>query len=115
MNQETAIEKRQHARKTFEKTIHIHQITGSISNKAFVISGTPILGKAKDLSVDGMRLELPHDEPLSKTLKLSFELEKNEFLEIYSKQIWKKDFFCGLQFIIWNDSLRQQLRNYLAL
>ncbi|HTA77078.1 MAG TPA: PilZ domain-containing protein [bacterium] len=114
MSQETAMEKRRHTRKKFEKPIHIYQITGSIANKAFFISGTPIVGRSKDLSVDGMQLQLPHNETLSKTLKLSFELERNQFLEVYSKQVWKDDHLCGLQFIIWNDGLRQHLQSYLA-
>jgi hypothetical protein len=115
MTLDSAAEKRQHIRKPFEKSIQIYQITGSIAHKAFVISGTPILGKTKDLSVDGIQLQLPQDEPLSQTLKLTFELERNQFLEIYSKQVWNKQSLCGLQFIIWNDGLRQQIQDYLAL
>ena len=114
MNQQSEIEKRRYTRKTFENQVAIHQITGSIANKAFFISGKPILGRARDISADGIQLHLPQDESLSHTLRLSFELEKSEPLEIYSKQVWKRDTYCGLQFIIWNANLRKQLEDFLA-
>jgi hypothetical protein len=114
MSEETKIENRQHLRINFENQIIIYQITKSQTGNIFVIDGTRIFGKSKDISVGGMRMEVLSAVSLSKFSKLNFELEKNTPLEIYTERVWGNGDICGLRFIQRDEYFTKQISAYVG-
>jgi hypothetical protein len=91
-------ENRQYPRMDFVTEVVIQQMVESDGN-AFVIQETTVLGKALDISEGGMRMEISDTASLSQILKLNFYMEKNDLVEVYTKQVWQKGNIYGLEFI----------------
>lgn len=104
---------RQFTRVEFVTEVDIQQVE-AVGGDAFVVKETTVLGKALDISEGGMRLELTDAAELGEILKLNFFLEKNNPLEVYTKQVWKNGNIYGLKFIPATEGEGKHVHFYLT-
>ena len=106
-------ERRKFPRAKFNEEVTIHKVTESKSGNVFEVQGQSINAKAKDVSEGGIRVELEKSGSAGNILKLNFQIQKNQPLDVYTKIAWEADGYCGLQFIVVDEEIRKQIKAYV--
>ena len=106
-------ERRKYPRAKFQENVTVHKVIESKSGNVFEVQGQSINAKAKDVSEGGMQLEIGKSGPAGNILKLNFQIQKNEPLDVYTKIAWEADGHCGLQFIVVDEEIRRQIKAYV--
>ena len=112
--QATFKERRRHSRAKFNETISVYKVVESKSGNVYEILGNPLVVKAKDLSEGGMRLQFINEDKDNKILKLSFQIPNDGKVEVCSKLVWAKDGHSGLEFIVLDEEVRRDIREYVG-
>lgn len=107
-------EKRRFHRAKFQETVTVHKVVESNSGNVFEVQGNPITVKAGDVSEGGIRLEIGEAEAPTKILKINFQIQKNQTIDVYTRLAWAQNGECGLQFIVLDEEIRQIIQNYVA-
>jgi hypothetical protein len=113
MNAKANVERRKHLRAKFSENVTIHRVIESSSGNVFEVQGNPIIVKAGDVSEGGIRVEIDNASAPTKILKLNFQIQKNKPIDVYTRLAWTENGNCGLQFIVLDDEIRQQIQDYV--
>jgi hypothetical protein len=107
-------ERRKYPRAGFDETITVYKVVESKSGNVYEIQGNPLVIKAKDVSEGGMRLQFINEDKNNKILKLSFQIPNDGKVEVCSKLVWAKDGHSGLEFIVLDEEVRRNIRNFVG-
>ena len=83
------------------------------SNGLLEIPEKNLRAKSLDLSEGGIRLELKRNQRPTPIVKVRFNLGGLKTLNVYAQLIWKKGITFGFQYIVLDDSDREQIREYV--
>ncbi len=106
-------DRRKFPRAPFVDPVTIHKVVESSSGNVFEVQGKPIIAKGGDVSEGGIRIEIGTDNSPTKILKLNFKLQKDSSIDVYTKLVWNAQGECGLQFIVLDDEIREQIKAYV--
>jgi len=106
-------ERRRFPRAKFQDTVTIHKVVESSSGNVFEVQGNAIIAKGGDVSEGGIRVEIGSNNSPTKILKLNFKLQKDNTIDVYTRLVWNAKGECGLQFIVLDDEIRQQIKAYV--
>jgi len=110
---EKQVDRRKFPRAKFQDTVTVHKVVESSSGNVFEVQGNPIVGKGGDVSEGGIRIEIGKANSPTKILKLNFKLQKDSSIDVYTRLVWSAQGECGLQFIVLDDEIRQQIKAYV--
>ena len=105
------IEKRKHNRIEFQKSVQVFQVLPSKSGNIFEVQNNCDAAWANDISEGGLRLETSKFFDPSLLLKLNFEVEEDQSVEVYGKVIWAQDHHCGVRFMMVDQKMRKGIRS----
>lgn len=106
-------ERRKFPRAKFQDSVTINKVVESSSGNVFEVQGNPIIAKGGDVSEGGIRVEIGQANSPTKILKLNFKLQKDSSIDVYTRLVWSAEGECGLQFIVLDDEIRQQIKAYV--
>ncbi len=104
-------DKRRFNRFAFQKSIHVFPVLPSKSGNIYEVQKSSIEVKASDISEGGLRLEFHPGLDPKFLLKLNFEVEKDERIEVYGKIIWSEKNHLGVRFMVTDSILRKGIRS----
>lgn len=107
-------ERRKHPRVKFDETVTVYKVTESKSGNVYEVQESPLVVKAKDVSEGGIRLKYVTEDKENKILKLSFQIPKDGQVEVCSKLVWDKDGHCGVEFIVLDEEVRRNIREFVG-
>ena len=109
-------ERRKYPRTKFDEIITVYKVVESKSGNVYEILGNPLVVKAKDVSEGGIKLQFVTEEndKQNKILKLSFQIPDDGKVEVCSKLVWAKDGHSGLEFIVLDEEVRSNIREFVS-
>ena len=105
--------KRKHNRIKFDGDISIHPVMQSLSGNILEVTQKAIRAKGGDIREGGIRLELGDTNSPNDIFKVHFKIQSSESVEAYAKLVWKSGTTCGLQFLVLDESSREQIKNHV--
>jgi c-di-GMP-binding flagellar brake protein YcgR len=105
--------KRKHNRIKFDGDISIHPVMQSVSGNILEVAQKAIKAKGGDISEGGIRLELGDTNSPNDIFKVHFKIQTSATVEAYAKLVWKSGHTCGLQFLVLDESSKEQIRNHV--
>lgn len=104
-------EKRRFERFIFQKPVRVYQVLPSKSGNIYEVQDQVIPAQSHNISESGLKLETTKPFGVGSILKLSFEVEKDDNVEIYAKIIWVQKTHCGVHFMAPDTSIQKTVRN----
>ena len=105
--------KRKHNRIKFDGDISIHPVMQSVSGNILEVTQKAIKAKGGDISEGGIRLELGDTNSPNDMFKVHFKIQTSQPVEAYAKLVWKSGTTCGLQFLVLDETSREQIKNHV--
>src|SRR5580704_13023884 len=103
-------EKRRFNRFDFQKSVQVYPVLPLKSGNIYEVQKNSIEVKASDISEGGLRLETSQGLDPKFLLKLNFEVQKDERIEVYAKIMWAEKTHCGVRFMLTDSILRKSIR-----
>lgn len=107
----SVVEKRQHGRVEFQKSVQVFPVIPSKSGHIFEVQDKPVPAWANDISEGGLRLETSHSYDPNYLLKLNFEVDDDKCVEVFGKVIWARDHHCGVRFMMVDQEMRKGIQS----
>lgn len=104
-------EKRRHDRYEFQKTVRVYPVLPSQSGNIYEVQKESFEARTSDLSEGGLGLETRKPLDPHFLLKMNFEVENSQAVEVYGKVIWSTPNRCGVRFMYADSSLRRSIRS----
>ncbi|SRR5579871_1073963 len=106
-----ANEKRKFNRFEFQKPIRVFPVLPSKSGNIYEVQKESFEVRASDVSEGGVGFETNRNMNPDWLLKMNFEVEANEPVEVYGKIVWSRSNRCGVRFMHMDSSLRKIVRS----
>lgn len=104
-------EKRRHNRVEFQKRVRIFPVLPSKSGNIYEVQTESFEARASDVSEGGVGLEMSRSLNPDFLVKMNFEVQNNQPVEVYGKIVWSQSNRCGVRFMHMDSSLRKGLRS----
>jgi|SRR5581483_5372893 len=103
-------DKRKFSRYGFQKQVKVFPVLPSKSGNIYEVQKNPLEVRSANISEGGVRLETDQALDPAFLLKLNFELEKDQLIEVYGQVIWSSKNQCGVRFMLTDSVLRKGIR-----
>ena len=103
-------DKRRHDRFEFQKRIHVFPVLPSKSGNIYEVQKDSFEAHSSNLSEGGLGLETAKPLNPDFLLKVNFELQSDQAMEVYGKVVWSRQNHCGIRFMYTDASLRRGIK-----
>ena len=103
-------EKREFNRFEFQKSVKVYPVLPYKSGNILEVETRSLKGKTHNISEGGLSLVTPKSFSENSIVKLNFQVEKNQSVEVYGKIMWSEKKQCGIRFMLADPHLRQGIR-----
>jgi hypothetical protein len=107
-------EKRKYARSKFEAYVAVYPVDPSVEGSTPEQEPKPLTVRSHDISEGGIALDVGSQNFEASIVKMSFKIEKKQWVEAYAKLAWKKDSLRGFQFTELDEKARSKIKNYVS-
>lgn len=114
MNDSHFAEKRKYARTKFEAYVAVYPVDPSAGGQVPETEPKPLTVRSHDISEGGIALDVGSQNFDASVVKISFKIEKKQWIEAYAKLAWKRDSMRGFEFTDLDDKARQHIKNYVS-
>ncbi len=104
-------EKRHFDRFKFQKPVRVFSVLPSKSGNIYEVQKNCLELKASNISEGGLNLEVEKPLDSQYLLKMNFEVEKDQLVEVYGKVVWSRENHCGVRFMLTDPVLRKGIRS----
>ncbi len=104
-------EKRRHGRFDFQKRVQVFPVLPSKSGNIYEVQKDSFEARSSDVSEGGLGLETPKPLNPDFLLKVNFEVQDRQTVEVYGKVVWSEPNHCGIRFMYTDTSLRRGIKS----